>query len=121
MHAMPSPTTVLYDGSCPICCREISHYKTMDSVGAICWVDVSAPTFVGPPGQSRDVLMQRFHVIKSSGELVCGAAAFVHLWEQLPRWRGLAKLAQIPFVLNVLEFGYTKFLVVRPKLQRIFN
>ena len=121
MHATPSPTTVLCDGSCPICSREISHYKTMKSVGEICWVDVSIPTFVGPTGQSKEVLIKRFHVIKPNGELVSGAAAFVHLWERLPRWSGLARLARIPVFLNVFEFGYTKFLVVRPKLQRMFN
>lgn len=81
----------------------------MDSVGEICWVDVSAPTFVGPPGPSKYVLMQRFHLVEPNGELASGVAAFVHLWEQLPRCIGLARWARIPFVLNVLEFQPTTF------------
>ena len=34
--------TVLYDGSCPICSREISQYKKSDSSVHIRWLDVSS-------------------------------------------------------------------------------
>jgi len=109
MHATPSPTTILYDGSHPIFSPELSDLKTVDSVCEICWVDVFALTFLGPPGPSKNVLMQRFHVVEPNGEMASGVAAFVHLWEQLPRCRGLARWARIPFVLNVLKFQPTTF------------
>ena len=64
--------------------------------------------------------MARFHVITSNSEVVSGAAAFVHLWRQLPGWRNLARLAQLPGILNLMEFGYGKFLTIRPKIQKIF-
>ena len=65
--------------------------------------------------------MQRFHVIKPDGDLVSGAAAFVHVWEQLPRWRRLAALTKIPGALCVMELGYTNFLKIRPRVQSLFK
>ena len=120
MHSTATPTTVLYDGSCPICSREIEQYKKGDPRSEICWLDVSSPKFVAPPGQSAQALMQRFHVIRPDGSMVSGAAAFIHLWEQLPGWRQLARLGRLPGMLKLLDFGYEKFLIFRPKLQKIF-
>jgi len=120
---MPTPnttaSTVLYDGSCPLCTVEINQYKKISLDGKINWVDVSSSEFVPPAGQSKEALMQRFHVIKPNGDLVSGAAAFVHVWEQLPGWNRLAKVAQVPGALDVMEFSYDKFLKIRPKIQSL--
>jgi len=121
MREIATPTTVLYDGSCPICSREINQYKKGDPLAQICWIDVSSATFVAPPGHSKEKLMARFHVIASNGEVVSGAAAFVQLWQQLPGWKYIALLARLPDVLNLMEFGYEKFLRFRPKIQKIFS
>jgi predicted DCC family thiol-disulfide oxidoreductase YuxK len=121
MREIATPTTVLYDGSCPICSREINQYKKGDPLAQICWIDVSSATFVAPPGHSKEKLMARFHVIASNGEVVSGAAAFVQLWQQLPGWKYIALLARLPGVLNLMEFGYEKFLRFRPKIQKIFS
>jgi ubiquinone biosynthesis monooxygenase Coq7 len=114
-------TTVLYDGSCPICTREIQHYQKGAMQADICWVNVAAPDFSVPSGQSKEALMQRFHVITETGEWVSGAAAFVHLWEQLPTWKKWARVARIPGLLPLMEFGYNLFLFARPKLQKLFT
>jgi len=65
--------------------------------------------------------MARFHVIASDGEIVSGAAAFVHLWQQLPGWKYIALLARLPGVLNLMELGYENFLRVRPSIQKIIS
>ena len=120
---MPIPnttvSTVLYDGSCPLCTVEINQYKKISLDGKINWVDVSSSEFVPPAGQSKEALMQRFHVIKPNGDLVSDAAAFVHVWEQLPGWSRLATVAKVPGALDVMEFGYDKFLKIRPKIQSL--
>lgn len=114
-------STVLFDGSCPLCTAEINQYKLVTPTGQINWIDVSSSDFIPPAGQSKEVLMQRFHVIKPSGELISGAAAFVHIWEQLPGWRRLAAVAKLPGALDVMEFGYEKFLKIRPTVQYLFK
>ncbi len=114
--------TVLYDGGCPLCRREIAHVQGLaqrrpDS--ALCFVDIS------PGGQDacvfaadRDTLLARFHVQRADGSRLDGAAAFVAMWERLPGWRWLAWLARLPGMLTVLEWSYRGFLRVRPTLQR---
>lgn len=65
--------------------------------------------------------MKRFHVIKPNGDLISGAAAFVHVWEKLPGFRRLAAIAKLPGALGVMEFGYTNFLKIRPIIQLLFK
>jgi len=121
MQLNAKSTIVLYDGSCPICSREIKQYRKGDSQGEICWLDISSPNFVAPAGQNKETLMQRFHVIRPDGSMVSGAPAFIHLWEQLPGWKNVARLARFPGILSLLDFSYEKFLIYRPKLQKIFS
>ena len=48
-----------------------------------------------------------------------GAAAFVAMWERLPGWRWLARLARLPGMLWLLEVIYRGFLRLRPMLQTL--
>lgn len=121
MNADANSSTVLFDGSCPLCTAEINQYKRITPTGQIQWVDVSAADFVVPSGQTKEQLMQRFHVIKPNGDLISGAPAFVHVWEQLPGWKRLAALARFPGALGIMEFGYTNFLKIRPRVQSLFK
>lgn len=113
--------TVLYDGACPLCRREIAHYRNLAEQNgapeALAFTDVSAPEAPLPPGQRRDDLLRRFHV-QHDGRLLSGAAAFVALWARLPGWRWLAVVARVPGVTALMELAYRAFLPLRPTLQR---
>ena len=65
----------------------------------------------------RAALMARFHVQQADGSRLSGAAAFVAMWARLPGWRWLARLAQLPGAMPVLELAYRGFLRVRPWMQ----
>ncbi|MDX1670523.1 MAG: demethoxyubiquinone hydroxylase family protein [Limnobacter sp.] len=116
-------TTVFFDGSCPLCRREIGLYRGLQSSQPIDWVDVSSPDApeVSPriqqTGKTSCDLMARFHVQTGQGELLNGAQAFVHIWQLLPGWRWLARLAAIPGMLWMMERMYNGFLKVRPGMQ----
>jgi predicted DCC family thiol-disulfide oxidoreductase YuxK len=110
--------TVLYDGACPLCRREIGLYQGMQPNAPLCFADVSDTRQSLPPGTSRDQLMARFHVRCPDGRLLSGAEAFVALWGALPGWRWLAMTARWPGVLWLMERGYRGFLLLRPGLQR---
>ena len=115
----PSPSTVYFDGSCPLCQAEIGYYRRLDQAGAICFVDVSATGAVTPDGVTQQGAMARFHVRAADGRILSGAAAFVEVWTRLPQWRWAARVAALPGVLPVLELAYRAFLPVRPYLSRL--
>lgn len=113
-----APTTVYFDGACPLCRREIAHYQRVGSDAALCFVDVSAPNAATPDGVEREQALARFHVRAGDGRVVSGAAAFVAVWAALPGWRWAARVARLPGVVWLLELGYRAFLPLRPYLAR---
>jgi ubiquinone biosynthesis monooxygenase Coq7 len=117
----PDVLTVLYDGGCPLCRREIAHLQQLaakQADSALCFVDVCAADRTMSP-QEQAKLLARFHVQRPDGLRLDGAAAFVAMWERLPGWRWLARLARLPGALTALEWAYVAFLRVRPRLQAL--
>ena len=113
--------TVLFDGSCPLCRREVAAYRNLSPVDpehTLAWRDVSTPDVQLPAGCSPSQAMARFHVQHADGSVDSGARAFIALWAMLPGWRWLARLASLPGVPTLLEQGYRLFLIGRPLLQR---
>ena len=111
--------TVLYDGACPLCRREIGVYRGLDALQPVAWCDVSAPDTDLPDGGDRAAYLARFHVQMPDGKILSGAAAFVALWSVLPGWRWLARLGRLPGMMPIMEGTYRMFLKVRPRLQRL--
>jgi predicted DCC family thiol-disulfide oxidoreductase YuxK len=113
--------TVLYDGACPLCRREISVYRNLQplrSDAPVCFADVSDAAVSLPPGTTREQLLARFHVKGRDGVLLSGAQAFLALWSALPGWRWLAFAGRIPGASWLMERMYRLFLRLRPVLQR---
>lgn len=94
-------------------------YRKLPTRGTIDWIDITRPGFCPPDGTHTRALMQRFHVFTSGGEMLSGARAFVQVWSQLPGWRHLARMAQFPGLLPIMEITYRVFLVFRPSMQAI--
>ncbi len=112
--------TVYYDGACPICRFEIGHYQQCAGSEAIDFVNVAAENVPSlGDGLDRDKAMARFHVRRADGSLVSGAAGFSEVWRVLPGWRKLGRIASLPFILPILEFGYKAILPVRARLSAL--
>lgn len=120
--AQESPAlTVLYDGACPLCRREIGLYRGLQPLrpdAPVCFADVSDAALPLPPGTTREQLLARFHVRARDGELLSGAQAFLALWAMLPGWRWLALVGRLPGATWLMERSYRFFLRWRPALQR---
>lgn len=115
------PLTVLYDGACPLCRREIGIYRGLQPLHAdspVCFADVNDAALPLPPGTTRAQLLARFHVRGRDGALLSGAQAFLALWAALPGWRWLALAGRMPGAAWLMERGYRFFLRWRPMLQR---
>lgn len=117
----PPCLTVLYDGGCPLCRREIDHYRQLqplDTALPVCFTDISDTAKPVPSGFDRAQLLARFHVQRQDGEVLNGAPAFLALWSVLPGWRWLALLGRVPGFTWLMERTYLLFLRFRPRLQR---
>lgn len=111
--------TVYFDGACPLCSAEIGHYRSRLGAEAIRFVDVSDAAADLGPGLAPEAAKGRFHVRREGVSLTSGADGFVAVWDALPGWRRLARLARLPGVLSVMELLYRGFLPIRPLLSRL--
>jgi predicted DCC family thiol-disulfide oxidoreductase YuxK len=111
--------TVYFDGACPLCRREIDHYRRQAQSAPVVWVDVST-CHAAELGADLDraAALARMHVRRADGQLVSGAAAFAEIWRYLPAYAWLARLAAWPRLLAVMEAGYVGFLRLRRLWRR---
>jgi predicted DCC family thiol-disulfide oxidoreductase YuxK len=111
--------TVYFDGSCPLCRREIGFYKNSSGAEQILWQDISRSSEgLVATDLSCQQAMARFHVRAADGTLKSGAAAFIELWLSLRYWRWFGTLFAHPPGIWFLEKCYVGFLRIRPAIQR---
>jgi predicted DCC family thiol-disulfide oxidoreductase YuxK len=108
------PPTLYFDGACPVCSHEIAMYRSQRGSEGVCFVDV-AQCSAAELGSDLDraAALERLHWRSADGQLVSGAAAFVALWQTLPRWAWLGRLLGSRPALALLEAGYRGFLRLR--------
>ncbi len=101
---------VLYDGDCPLCRREIAHYRRLDSAKRLHWVDaVNEPETLAGHGLSLEQAMAELHVLDAAGHWQRGVDAFLVIWQHLPAYRWLAKLVTVLGLRRPLGFAYRHF------------
>lgn len=107
---MSPQTTMYYDGSCPLCSREVAHYRRLDRDGRVRWIDIAAdPGELATHDITPTLAMQRLHALDAEGRLVSGAWAFAAIWAQLPYYRHLARLVRGLRLLPLIDWGYRHF------------
>ena len=104
-YSKPS-TTVLFNGDCEICSKEICIYQSYGSSEGlpIDFKDINI-TDLNSFGLTRDETARQLHVLKNS-ELFVGVKAFVILWNEMPKYRFLAKIFSLPGVSKFAQFFY---------------
>lgn len=106
---MSKKPTILYNGACPVCRREIDHYRRLDQEDAqdLAFTDISQSTpTLDQLGLAQDAARRRLHVLDADGELLVGIPAFAAIWDRLPRYRWLAAIVRLPVLRNVLPWIY---------------
>ena len=93
--------TLLFDGACPLCRREIALVRRLTR--KVQFQDVhQLSTADFPAGATRESLLRDLHLVWPNGQVDKGLAANVELWRQTPlgwiwqvfRWPIVAPLAQ---------------------------
>ncbi|MGD9293881.1 MAG: DUF393 domain-containing protein [Roseobacter sp.] len=97
-----STTSVLYNADCPVCSYEIDHYATYSRNNAlpIRFDDLNDTASLSKWNLDGDAAARRLHVLKD-GELLSGIPAFVALWQEMPRYRWLARTVRLPGVFHL--------------------
>jgi predicted DCC family thiol-disulfide oxidoreductase YuxK len=105
--------TILYNGRCPICAREIAHYRALAQRhgAALDFADLNSADLDGwalTPDQAK----RRLHARPAPGApVVSGVEAFALLWQALPGWRWLGRAAMLPVVRPLAALIYERALV----------
>ena len=101
---------VFYDGACPLCSKEIAHYKNCTGASALNWLDISqSESELKHYDLNYDQAMRRFHVLSPEGHFHVGAYGFVYLWSFLKPYRILSLLLTRLKLVKPLNWCYLKF------------
>lgn len=101
---------VFFDGSCPLCRREIAHYRRSDGAQHLRWVDAASERgTLDTYGLELQQAMAELHVLDDAGCWHRGVDAFIFIWSRLPAHAWLARIASIPGLRGLLKFAYRHF------------
>jgi predicted DCC family thiol-disulfide oxidoreductase YuxK len=98
---------VLYNSECPICNREINHYKKI-SKNNINFIPIS-PETLKSWSLSEDQAAKKLHA-RLNGKQIDGVDAFQAIWDKLPYYRVLSKVIAIWPLKNISNLLYLKIL-----------
>ena len=103
---MREKTHVLYNEQCPVCRYEIHHYRDYAAKSdlPIRFEDLNT-TDMAAWGIDRDAAARRLYLLKGDKTL-SGIPAFVALWQEMPRYRWLARFVGLPGVRQLASALY---------------
>lgn len=105
--ARASETRALYNGDCPVCNAEMCTYSDYSEAQdlPIRFDDLNR-TDLAQWGVTEDRAARLLHVMHD-GEVYVGWDAFLVLWEQMPKYRMLARIGRVPGIYHLCSWGYT--------------
>ena len=95
---MSEETKVLYNAQCPVCRFEIDHYRSyaQKSDLAIRFDDLNSDA-LSAWNITSDQAACRLYV-EHKGQLYSGIPAFIMLWHEMPRYRILGRIVDLPVI-----------------------
>ena len=111
--------TVLFDGGCPLCVREVTFLRRRDRRDALGFVDIDALDYdpESHQGISYEKAMGRIHAITASGDVVRDVAVFREAYRLI----GLGWLyapTRWPVISVVVDWMYSIWAARRLQLTR---
>ncbi|MEO0342129.1 MAG: DUF393 domain-containing protein [Pseudomonadota bacterium] len=103
---MSKETEVLYNAECPICRFEIDHYRAYSSQKdlPIRFDDLNSDARVAWD-IDEDKAARRLYV-RHLDQLYSGIPAFLILWQNMPRYRWLARIIGLPGIKQLASMTY---------------
>ena len=81
-------------------------------------MDITDPVFDAAGHGLDPRRVHRLMHVKVGEEVRVGLEAFIALWDAIPAYRWVARLARLPGLHGLLALGYRAFAAVRPRLPR---
>jgi predicted DCC family thiol-disulfide oxidoreductase YuxK len=112
--------TILYDGKCPLCYKEILHYKKKDVNDLLVCIDIVHPDFNHEDyGLDLQEINLKLHAINESGEVFTGIDTFIEIWSRLPNYNFFTKIANNKILRPSFDLFYIIFAkYIRPNLPK---
>jgi len=101
--------SVYYNGACPVCRTEMSHYARRCETAAVpvTFIDSSVGhDDLAEYGLRREHLERRVYLKSANGKILSGVAALTTLWAQTPGYQWLSKVVSLPIVRSIAEMMY---------------
>ncbi len=111
--------TLLYDGGCPLCLREVEFLRTRDAYGNISFIDIDPPNYQPDlfSGISYKDAMGRIHAINESGEILKDVTVFREAYRLI----GLGWIyapTRLPILRSLIDLVYKLWTQYRLPLTR---
>ena len=109
MKSVTQRQSVYYNGACPVCRIEMSHYSRRREARAVPvrFVDTSIKyDDLAEYGLRREHLQRRLYLKSPNGQMLSGVAALVSLWAQTRGYQWLSKVVSLPIVRPITEILY---------------
>jgi predicted DCC family thiol-disulfide oxidoreductase YuxK len=97
---------VLYNGSCPICSKEIGHYQRYSEGEGLPIAYDDLMTEAREGWTIDEASAAKALRVRRGDQVLVGVDAFLTLWEALPRYRLLARLVRLPVVFTLARWVY---------------
>lgn len=91
INTVQYPLTIFFDGSCPLCTREIALLTQFDDQQQLRVIDCSAVDFAPIEGHAREAMMTLIHARDAAGAWLIGAPVFAAAY----RATGFASIASL--------------------------
>lgn len=110
--------TLLYDGHCPLCSKEIEWLRKRDQHQAIKFQDIHEPEFIAKSPIALETLMAQIHGIDQKGDILVGIDVFEVVYS-LVGLNFLAAPLRWPLTRPVMKILYWFFAKSRPLVALI--
>jgi predicted DCC family thiol-disulfide oxidoreductase YuxK len=105
-QACDSTLRVLYNGSCPICSKEIEHYQRYSEGEGLPIAYDDLMTEAREAWTIDETSAAKALRVRRGDQVLVGVDAFLALWEAMPRYRVLARLVRLPGVFTLARWVY---------------
>ncbi len=111
--------SIYYDGLCPLCSREIDHYRKARGADQLRFVDITSVGFQAETeGLDPQEVHRVMHVKTADGRVHTEVEAFIQIWKVLPGYGWMARLVSSAPIRPLANVGYRGFARIRPWLPR---